>query len=140
MGRGQATGGEVGQVTGRRDQGIRSIGSRATTDIALNDGDAEATLARPSVKLIEAGYEFPYLAHAPMEPLNAVVRFDDGILEIWSGHQFPTVYQQTGAKLMGIAADKVKLHVLMSGGSFGSRRRISFSEKNPLLSFPASER
>jgi len=99
----------------------RQLATTGNADVARNDGDVEAAFAKSGARLIEAAYEFPYLAHAPMEPLNAVVRFQDGELEIWSGHQFPTVYQQTGAKLMGIPPEKVKLHVLMSGGSFGRR-------------------
>ena len=71
--------------------------------------------------MIEAEFEFPYLAHAAMEPLDAVARMQDGALEIWAGHQMPDLYRQVGAEIMGIAPDKVKLHVMTPGGCFGRR-------------------
>jgi isoquinoline 1-oxidoreductase beta subunit len=70
---------------------------------------------------IDAVYEFPYLAHAPMEPLNCVASLHDGQLETWSGHQFPTLDHANAAKAVGLPLDKVQLHTLLSGGSFGRR-------------------
>jgi isoquinoline 1-oxidoreductase beta subunit len=77
--------------------------------------------APPVVKTIEAVYEFPYLAHAAMEPMNCVAWLHDGMLETWSGHQFPTFDQMFAAKAAGLPPEKVKLHTLVSGGSFGRR-------------------
>jgi isoquinoline 1-oxidoreductase subunit beta len=72
-------------------------------------------------KTIEAVYEFPYLAHAPMEPLNCVAWLHDGQLETWSGHQFQTFDHQNAATTSGLPPDKVQIHTLMAGGSFGRR-------------------
>jgi isoquinoline 1-oxidoreductase beta subunit len=80
------------------------------------------TSAAPAaVKTIEAVYEFPFLAHATMEPMNCVAWLHDGMLETWSGHQFPTFDHMFAAKAAGLPMDKVKLHTLVSGGSFGRR-------------------
>lgn len=88
---------------------------------ARNDGDAAAALASAD-KVVEGHYEFPYLAHASIEPLNAVARIDaDGTVEVWGGHQMPDIYQAAAAQVAGTTPDKVKLHVLKSGGSFGRR-------------------
>jgi isoquinoline 1-oxidoreductase beta subunit len=76
---------------------------------------------RPVVKTVEAIYQFPYLAHAPMEPMNCVAWLHDGLLETWSGHQFPTFDHMFAAQAAGLPEDKVKLHTLVSGGSFGRR-------------------
>jgi isoquinoline 1-oxidoreductase beta subunit len=80
--------------------------------------------APPAVKTIEAVYEFPFLAHATMEPMNCVAWLHDGTLETWSGHQFPSFDHMLAAKAAGLPMDKVKLHTLVSGGSFGRRANV----------------
>ncbi|MDQ6683752.1 MAG: xanthine dehydrogenase family protein molybdopterin-binding subunit [Pseudomonadota bacterium] len=75
----------------------------------------------PAVKSIEAVYEFPFLAHAAMEPMNCVAWLHDGMLETWSGHQFPSFDHMAAAKAAGLPMEKVQLHTLISGGSFGRR-------------------
>ena len=85
---------------------------------------AAAEAGRPAAvasKTVEAVYEFPFLAHAPMEPQSCVAWLHDGQLETWAGHQFPTFDHQFAAKAAGLPMDKVKLHSLISGGSFGRR-------------------
>ena len=83
---------------------------------------AAAAAPAPAVaKTVEAVYEFPFLAHAPMEPQGCVAWLHDGMLETWAGHQFPTFDHQFAAKAAGLTLDKVKLHSLISGGSFGRR-------------------
>jgi isoquinoline 1-oxidoreductase beta subunit len=80
--------------------------------------------APAAVKTVEAVYEFPFLAHATMEPMNCVAWLHDGMLETWSGHQFPTFDHMLAAKAAGLPMDKVKLHTLVSGGSFGRRANV----------------
>jgi isoquinoline 1-oxidoreductase beta subunit len=83
---------------------------------------AEAGKPAPvATKTVEAVYEFPFLAHAPMEPQNCVAWLHDGMLETWAGHQFPSFDHQFAAKAAGLPMEKVKLHSLISGGSFGRR-------------------
>ncbi|MEM8839867.1 MAG: molybdopterin cofactor-binding domain-containing protein, partial [Pseudomonadota bacterium] len=84
-----------------------------------NDGDVETVLAEGG--LIEAEYRVPYLAHAPLEPMNAVARFSDERLDIWTGTQIPRFIQDHAAALSGLPADKVHVHNLPIGGSFGRR-------------------
>ncbi|ASY65197.1 Isoquinoline 1-oxidoreductase beta subunit (plasmid) [Sinorhizobium sojae CCBAU 05684] len=102
----------------------RDLAKKPPVAMARKDGDAEAGFAG-AAKVIEASFDFPYLAHAAMEPLNAVARMnEDGTLEIWGGHQFPDIYQRLAGEIAGITPDKVRLHVMKSGGSFG-RRAVS---------------
>jgi isoquinoline 1-oxidoreductase subunit beta len=68
-----------------------------------------------------AEYEFPYLAHAAMEPLNVTVNYDGKKAEIWSGHQMPTVDRDFAAKILGLRPDQVKVNAVYAGGSFGRR-------------------
>jgi len=89
--------------------------------VARNDGDAAKALAG-AAKTIEATYRFPYLAHAAMEPLNAVARMNtDGTLEVWGGLQLPGLYQAVAAQVAGIKPDQVVMHILKTGGGFGRR-------------------
>ncbi len=88
--------------------------------IARLNGDVAEGLAR-AVKTVEASYEFPYLAHAALEPLDAVAWKRGNKLEIWGGHQLPDAYQSLAASVAGIAREDVILHVMMTGGGFGRR-------------------
>jgi isoquinoline 1-oxidoreductase subunit beta len=95
----------------------RELASQAGTPFATPAAGSGAAAA----KTVEASYEFPFLAHAPMEPQSCVAWLHDGQLETWAGHQFPTIDHQLAAKAAGLPMDKVKLHCLVSGGSFGRR-------------------
>jgi isoquinoline 1-oxidoreductase beta subunit len=91
---------------------------------ARKEGDTDAAL-KGAAKTIEAAYEFPYLAHAAMEPMNCVVKL--GVAgekvgcEIWNGEQFQTVDQAVVAKFLGVDAAQVRINQLYAGGSFGRR-------------------
>jgi isoquinoline 1-oxidoreductase beta subunit len=87
---------------------------------ARNDGDAEAAL-RGAVKRIEALYEVPYLAHAPMEPLNATAHYRPERLDVWIGTQNALLTLTTAAKAAGLPPDKVFVHNCFCGGGFGRR-------------------
>jgi len=83
-------------------------------------GKIDDGLAAAKTRL-EAVYEVPYLAHAPMEPLNCTVKIGDGTCEIWTGTQFQTGDQGAAARILGIAPDKVTIHTPFLGGGFGRR-------------------
>jgi isoquinoline 1-oxidoreductase beta subunit len=87
---------------------------------ARRDGDPTAALAG-AAKVFEAVYEFPYLAHAPMEPLDCVVRHSGDRAEVWAGSQIQTIDQATVAGVLGLAPERVTVHTLPAGGSFGRR-------------------
>ena len=89
--------------------------------VARADGDAAGAMAG-AAKVIEARYEFPFLAHAALEPLNAVARLnDDGTMDVWGGHQLPDLYQYLASQVAGLTPDKVRMHVMKTGGGFGRR-------------------
>ena len=87
---------------------------------ARNDGDAAKAIAGAAKKL-EASFEFPYLAHAAMEPMNCVVKLTSSSCDIWNGEQFQTGDQMTVAKYTGLKPEQVRLNMLFAGGSFGRR-------------------
>jgi isoquinoline 1-oxidoreductase beta subunit len=88
--------------------------------IAARRGDVEAALAG-AAKRIDAVYEVPYLAHAPMEPLNCVAHVRADGCDIWTGTQMQTGDRDAAARLTGLPPDKVKLHTMLLGGGFGRR-------------------
>lgn len=71
--------------------------------------------------VINAVFELPYLAHAPMEPMNAMVHFKGDSAEMWNGEQWHTGDQAAVAKELGLTPDKVTITQLYAGGSFGRR-------------------
>jgi len=87
---------------------------------AASSGDAEKALGS-AAKTLEASFEFPYLAHATMEPMNCVIQVKDGACEVWNGEQFQTVDQMNVAGVLGLKPEQVKINMLYAGGSFGRR-------------------
>lgn len=88
--------------------------------MAREEGDVNAALQSAN-QTISAEFEFPYLAHAPMEPLDCVVQVREGEAEIWAGCQFQTMDQAAAAKILDLEPAQVKINTLYAGGSFGRR-------------------
>ncbi|MCM5680160.1 xanthine dehydrogenase family protein molybdopterin-binding subunit [Schlegelella sp. S2-27] len=88
--------------------------------VARREGDADGALAGAARKL-EAAYDFPYLSHAAMEPLNCVMHLTRDGCEVWNGEQFQTVDQAAVAQVLGLKPEQVTIHMLYAGGSFGRR-------------------
>ncbi|MDB5770597.1 MAG: carbon monoxide dehydrogenase [Burkholderia sp.] len=83
--------------------------------------DADVSKLATAPRKITAEYEFPYLAHAPMEPLNCVVDLKADSCTVWAGTQFQTVDQAAIAKTANLAPERVTVHTMMAGGGFGRR-------------------
>jgi isoquinoline 1-oxidoreductase beta subunit len=95
-----------------------AIEGELKSDVKTGDG-ADALAGR---RVIEATYQVPYLAHAPMEPMNATATYrNDGTLEVWSGTQDGLGSRAWCAKTAGLPLEKVTFHLLQSGGAFGRR-------------------
>jgi isoquinoline 1-oxidoreductase beta subunit len=88
--------------------------------VAEQAGDAEQGLTA-ATKTIDAEYVFPYLAHAPMEPLNCTVRISGDRCEIWTGTQLPGADQQAAARVLGFSPEQVTMNTMFLGGAFGRR-------------------
>ncbi len=95
-----------------------SITPENANSTPLNVGDPETALADETVT---AEYKAPYLAHAPLEPLNALVKVTEERVDIWVGTQIPRFMQTNVAKITGHKPADIHVHVLMMGGSFGHR-------------------
>jgi isoquinoline 1-oxidoreductase subunit beta len=87
---------------------------------AANRGNAATGIAG-GAKTVEAEFVLPYLAHAPMEPLNCVMEVHADGAEIWSGCQLQSIDQLVAAQVLGFRPQQIKIHTLLAGGSFGRR-------------------
>ena len=88
--------------------------------VASAKGDIGAGLAN-AARTIDVEYAVPFIAHAPMEPVNCAVRITPGKCEIWTGTQTQTADQAAAAAILGLAPEKVELTTMFLGGSFGRR-------------------
>ena len=89
--------------------------------LAAKAGDA-GTALKTSGKVIAAEFAFPFLAHAPMEPLNCTVeKAADGSYDFYAGSQFQTIEQAVSAATLGVKPEMVRIHTVWAGGSFGRR-------------------
>ncbi len=84
-----------------------------------DEGDVESALEDGDI--FEAQYKVPYLAHAPMEPMNAIVKVTDDQCEIWTGTQIPLFVRDHAAALTGLDKENVFVYVQPIGGSFGHK-------------------
>lgn len=95
--------------------------ARTVGNVAVTRGNATSIDSIPASNRILAEYEFPFLAHTPMEPLNTTIRFDGNRAEVWAGSQFQTMDQMAVAEVLGLKAEQVTFHTEMAGGGFGRR-------------------
>lgn len=103
------------QLSARFRELAKTVGA-----VARNDGDSDAALST-AARTLEAEYDFPYLAHSAMEPMNCVVRLSAKGCDAWYGAQMQTYDQAQLAELFGLKTEQVRIHTLYAGGSFGRR-------------------
>ncbi len=110
------------------DEHLRLLASGESAVVSRDEGDVEQALAAAR-SAIDATYTLPYLAHAAMEPNNAVCRMrSDGILEVWASTETPLYTQMAASDAAGIDKEEVEVHVTFAGGSFGLH---STSKRDP---------
>jgi isoquinoline 1-oxidoreductase subunit beta len=90
-----------------------------------NDGDADAAIASASKK-VDATYEFPFAAHATMEPMNCTVYIRPDSAEAWVPTQAPQWAQDIIAGVSKLPKDKIKVNTTLMGGGFGRRYMADF--------------
>ena len=90
--------------------------------VARHDGNVDAAMAQ-AAKVIEADYEVPHVAHAPMEPLNCTAWVQGGRVDVWIGTQNADGALELAAQASGVKPANVHIHNTFSGGGFGRRLR-----------------
>jgi len=101
--------------------------------VVRNIGDADAVFAK-AVKVYEADYYVPLLAHATMEPMVALAEFKDGKVTAWAPTQNPQAVQDIVSKELGIAKEDVICHVTLLGGGFGRKSKPDYVAEAAVLS------
>lgn len=94
--------------------------SKQDGKVVRQEGEVVAAWAAAAQKLA-AVYEVPFLAHAPMEPMNCVADIRADRAEIWAPTQSPQAVQQEVAQVTGLPLEKVIVHTTLVGGAFGRR-------------------
>lgn len=89
------------------------------------DGNVDDAL-KGAAKVLEARYEYPFINHSALEPMNTTASFKNGKLEIWSPTQMPGGGKTAVAKTLGIPEENITLHVTRNGGGFGRRLSNDF--------------
>ncbi|MDD5581318.1 MAG: molybdopterin-dependent oxidoreductase [Methylobacter sp.] len=115
---------DEGKVTTQSWAGFTSkaqeLSKQPGAEVLRNDGNVTQALA-DAAKTIEAAYSYPFISHASIEPQNATAWYKDGSIEIWAPTQNPEAGQKIVTEILGIAKDKIILHITRSGGGFGRR-------------------
>ncbi len=107
------------ELYGRYEQLAQTTGA-----MVEDQGQAQARLQAGADSAVSATFFMPYLAHAPMEPLNATAHVRDGEAEVWAGTYMQTIDQANIAHRLGLPPQKVQLHTMLTGGAFGRRANL----------------
>ena len=106
---------------------------RQSAEVFEQRGETEKAINNSDIK-VEASYETPYQAHAPMEPMNVIVSVEKDKCEFWGSTQNPNGVKSFLANKLGIAEDKVKINYTFMGGAFGRRSMTDVAEEAAHLS------
>lgn len=107
--------------------------ARPPAKVLRSDGDATAALAR-AARVLRAEYSYPFLAHATLEPMNCTASWRDGTIELWAPSQTPGWGRAQVAAALGIAPERVTVHVCRCGGGFGRRLMNDYMVEAALIS------
>jgi isoquinoline 1-oxidoreductase beta subunit len=94
--------------------------------IARDAGSITDSFAKAQ-QVIEADFEFPFLAHSPLEPLNCIVHLSEDECEIWNAAQQQTRDQRDASAILGLAPEQIKVNMLYAGGAFGRRSNKDYT-------------
>jgi isoquinoline 1-oxidoreductase subunit beta len=97
------------------------------------DADADKELAA-APRQIEAVYEYPFQAHAPVETMNCTADVRSDSCEIWVPTQTPETAYDNITKMLGLSPDKIKVHTTLLGGGFGRRLFVDYADEAVELS------
>lgn len=108
------------QATTGWEQAAKAAIARGPVKPIVTNGDAAAALAR-AAKVVRADYEYPFLAHVPLEPMNCTAEVTGNRVEIWAPTQNPEAGRKAVAKALGVAEADITIHMQRCGGGFGRR-------------------
>ena len=102
-------------------------------------GDVDGALGT-AARVVSAEYRAPYLAHAPLEPMNCTVQVTDDGAKVWVSTQVPALARKQVAKVLHMDTDKVEVQVLLLGGGFGRRLEVDYVSQAAAIASEADGR
>ncbi|MGE1175665.1 xanthine dehydrogenase family protein molybdopterin-binding subunit [Pseudomonas sp. BW7P1] len=100
--------------------------------VVRNTGDIDKAIGS-AASTLEASYYLPHLAQAPMEPMVAIARYQEGVCEAWAPSQAPQVTRERIAERLGLPFDSVTFNVTLLGGGFGRKSKPDFVVEAAIL-------
>lgn len=111
----------------------KQVAAKGGGEVKLAGEFVDAALSDSKNRVQESFYEFPYVAHICMEPMNCTADYKKGksgepdTLEVWLGSQFPELAKEAGVNMFGLKPENIKVNGLRMGGGFGRRALHDFS-------------
>ena len=99
----------------------------------VKDGDPKGAMAS-AVTVVQANYQYPFVSHQPLEPMNCTASFKDGKVELWAPTQNPAAGSKLVSQVLGIEESGVTVNVTRSGGGFGRRLASDFMAQAAIVS------
>ena len=118
----------------------QEIAAQETGEIKLDHADVDGAMTDPANQVVESFYQFPYVAHVCMEPMNCTADYRRGqngepdTLDVWLGSQFPEQVKEVAENLLGIGRDQVTVHNQRMGGGFGRRALHDYASEAMAIS------
>lgn len=111
----------------------KAVAAKGDGEVKLPGKSVDAALKDSKNRAVESFYEFPYVAHICMEPMNCTADYKKGkagepdTLEVWLGSQFPELAKEAAVNMFGMKPENIKINGLRMGGGFGRRALHDFS-------------
>jgi len=121
----------------------KEIARQGGGDVRVPGISVDAALADTGNRVHEAFYQFPYVAHVCMEPMNCTADYRRGrngspdTLEVWMGSQFPAQVKEIAENMLGVEPDNVTVNLRRLGGGFGRRAVHDFAAEAMAISHRA---
>ncbi|MEM8488246.1 MAG: molybdopterin cofactor-binding domain-containing protein [Bacteroidota bacterium] len=112
--------------TDKVNRELETVMAAGEATIHEDVGNTDDSFATPTGALVKATYHVPYLAHATMEPMNCTVLYNEGRVELWTGHQAISVVLEQVAKVTGVASEQIHINTTYLGGGFGRRGEFDY--------------
>ncbi|VXA94546.1 Isoquinoline 1-oxidoreductase beta subunit [Massilia sp. 9I] len=95
---------------------------------------------RGAALTVSAEYRAPFLAHAPMEPVNCTAQVVDGKVRLWASTQVPSIAVDVAARVAGVDREDVSIEVMLLGGGFGRRLEVDMVSQAVAVAMAADGR